>query len=73
MTTLLITVIAVTCALAAVAAVQAARQQRPLLWRKILAVLGAEYSAGVVLGCWPVDAVLAPARTILDRLLVGGA
>jgi hypothetical protein len=72
MTTVLIVVIGATCALAAVGAVGAHRRHNTISWRRPFAIISAEYAVGVLLGCWPLDAALGPARPILDRLLVGG-
>lgn len=58
------------CALTVVSGCIAHAKGRPLLWRRILGSLAAIYATGVVLGCWPADAALAPALPIIDRLLV---
>jgi hypothetical protein len=71
MTILLILTIGATCALAAIAAVRAHAEGRPLLWQRVLTALAIEYAAGAVLGCWTVTALLGPAAPVLDRLLVG--
>ncbi|MDQ1249626.1 MAG: hypothetical protein QG597_4001 [Actinomycetota bacterium] len=70
MRVLLIVAIVATCGLAVAAAVISYTHDRPLLWRRVLGAIAVEYAAGVVLGCWAADAVLSPARTVLDHLLV---
>jgi hypothetical protein len=73
MTGLLLAAMAATAALAVAAAWIAHHSGLAVRWRRVGVALAAEYGVGVLIGAWPLDAVLAPARALADRLLVGGA